>query len=99
MIICGGDGTIHWVMNELTKHDLDLRSVAFGVLPIGTGNDFCRSIGWNPDKADFTLKGLIKQLGEWEEAIIKKYDLWDVHVETYKNGRIYDIKDCKEILK
>jgi hypothetical protein len=26
---------------------------------------------------------------------ISKYDIWDVSIETYKNGKIYDIKDCK----
>jgi len=55
-----------------------LRNIVFGVLPIGTGNDFCRSIGWSPDKIYFTLRGLIMQFEQWNEAVVKKYDLWDV---------------------
>ena len=46
IIICGGDGTINWVINELIKHEVNLGKCLFGVIPIGTGNDFCRSIGW-----------------------------------------------------
>jgi diacylglycerol kinase family enzyme len=44
-IICGGDGTFNWVINELTKWKIDISKMVFAMLPIGTGNDFCRSLG------------------------------------------------------
>ena len=62
VIICGGDGTVHWVVNELIRKGIDMRKVAIGVLPIGTGNDFCRSIGWDPEKTDLSLKGISRRL-------------------------------------
>lgn len=46
VIICGGDGTIPWVLGELLGVGVNLRHVVIGVIPIGTGNDFSRSLGW-----------------------------------------------------
>ena len=46
MIICGGDGTVNWVLNDFAKNNIDMTKVVFGLLPIGTGNDLCRSLGW-----------------------------------------------------
>lgn len=40
IVACGGDGTISQVVNGLAKTDTVL-----GVLPIGSGNDFVKSIG------------------------------------------------------
>lgn len=38
----GGDGTVHSVVNALVPY---LDKVRFGIVPLGTGNDFCRSFG------------------------------------------------------
>ncbi|MCR5264360.1 MAG: YegS/Rv2252/BmrU family lipid kinase [Clostridiales bacterium] len=43
---CGGDGTVNDVLNGLMGHP----NAALGIIPIGTGNDFCRSL---PDAGDF----------------------------------------------
>jgi diacylglycerol kinase (ATP) len=40
VIVAGGDGSVHRMINWLAG----LR-VTFGVLPLGTGNDLCRSLG------------------------------------------------------
>ena len=36
---CGGDGTINEVLNGVIRH----KNVYLGIIPIGTGNDFCRN--------------------------------------------------------
>ena len=46
VIVCGGDGTVSWVLNKLSKYVIKLADLVFGILPIGTGNDMCRSLGW-----------------------------------------------------
>jgi diacylglycerol kinase (ATP) len=46
VVICGGDGTIPWVLSELYEAGVELSQVVIGILPIGTGNDFSRSLGW-----------------------------------------------------
>lgn len=46
VIICGGDGTIPWVLSTILNEGINLTRVIFGIIPIGTGNDFSRSLGW-----------------------------------------------------
>ncbi len=46
IIACGGDGTLNEVLNGVIKYE----NVAVGVVPIGTGNDFCRNF---PEAGDF----------------------------------------------
>ncbi len=50
LVVIGGDGTLHEVMNSLYPHDLNI-PVAY--IPAGSGNDFSRGIGFtrNPIKA------------------------------------------------
>ena len=45
-IVCGGDGTIMWVVSEMNKHKIDVMKVPLGVIPLGTGNDFSQYLGW-----------------------------------------------------
>ena len=35
VIVCGGDGTVMWVITELETHDINLEGVAIGVVPFG----------------------------------------------------------------
>ncbi len=44
--ICGGDGTVMWVVSELLKNDIAPMSVPLAVIPLGTGNDFSRNLNW-----------------------------------------------------
>ena len=53
VIICGGDGTIIWVVEEMVFAGIDVDKVVFGVIPIGTGNDFSRTLGWGTDPINF----------------------------------------------
>ncbi len=46
VIVCGGDGTVLWVVEELVRYGIDTLEVPIGIIPIGTGNDFSRAMGW-----------------------------------------------------
>lgn len=37
VLCCGGDGTVNWVLDELSLLNMTVRS--FGIIPLGTGND------------------------------------------------------------
>lgn len=61
VVICGGDGTIPWVLSELLAIGIDLSKIVIGIIPIGTGNDFSRSLGWGTTPVKITannFKGL-----------------------------------------
>lgn len=46
VVICGGDGSVLWVVKEVIEAGVDIHKIVFGIIPIGTGNDFSRTLGW-----------------------------------------------------
>lgn len=46
LVICGGDGTVMWVVTELHTFEIDHSKVPIAMLPLGTGNDFSQILGW-----------------------------------------------------
>ncbi len=57
LILIGGDGTLHRILNAIGHRNLHL--FTFGIIPVGTGNDFARSleIPLNPQLA---LKAMLE---------------------------------------
>ena len=53
-VICGGDGTVMWVVSELAKHGIDPNAVLLSIIPLGTGNDFSRNLGWGKGQDQLT---------------------------------------------
>lgn len=53
VVAIGGDGTVHEVVNGLMQCPADGRP-ALGVVPIGSGNDFCANIGL-PTEAELAI--------------------------------------------
>jgi len=46
LLIVGGDGTMNEAVNAMMTHGtINKSKVCFGVIPIGTGNDWCRTQG------------------------------------------------------
>jgi diacylglycerol kinase (ATP) len=58
IIICGGDGSINETVNQLLASD-NTRHIQCGVLPMGTGNDFAKSLEVKNNLKE--LKALIEQ--------------------------------------
>lgn len=46
VVICGGDGTVNFVINALKEKDLDPE---IGIIPAGTANDFAYALGMKSD--------------------------------------------------
>jgi YegS/Rv2252/BmrU family lipid kinase len=54
VVAAGGDGTVHEVLNGLMQHPAESRP-ALAVLPTGSGNDTCRTLGIPFDLAEAAL--------------------------------------------
>ncbi|XP_034003630.1 diacylglycerol kinase eta isoform X4 [Trematomus bernacchii] len=75
ILVCGGDGSVGWVLSEIDKLNLH-KQCQLGVLPLGTGNDLARVLGWGPSCDDDTQ--LPTTLEKLERASTKMLDRWSI---------------------
>lgn len=59
LFLVGGDGTIHEGLNGLMRRQ-DKKRIPVGLLPNGTGDDFCGSLGLNINDTLNALKLALK---------------------------------------
>ncbi|XP_065179146.1 diacylglycerol kinase eta-like [Sycon ciliatum] len=75
VLICGGDGTVGWVLSAMDR--VGIRGQChFGILPLGTGNDLARVLGWGSSIADDHL--LSSLLTQMEQSRLRKLDRWSI---------------------
>ncbi|XP_012271942.1 diacylglycerol kinase epsilon [Orussus abietinus] len=77
ILVAGGDGTIAWLLNSI--HKLQLKPVpAVAILPVGTGNDLSRVLGWGKQHDD-DLDPL-KVLRQIQAARNVELDRWSLSI-------------------
>ncbi|XP_029041823.1 diacylglycerol kinase epsilon isoform X1 [Osmia bicornis bicornis] len=80
ILVAGGDGTIAWFLT--TIHKLGLEPVpSVAVIPLGTGNDLSRVLGWG--KEHDPNKDPAEILQELQAAKQVELDRWTVTVKPY----------------
>ncbi|XP_078039440.1 diacylglycerol kinase epsilon isoform X1 [Augochlora pura] len=80
VLVAGGDGTIAWLLNAIHKLQLE-PSPSVAIIPLGTGNDLSRVLGWGKEHDLYRDPTLI--LEEIQAAREVKLDRWTVTVDPY----------------
>ncbi|XP_068136699.1 diacylglycerol kinase delta isoform X2 [Hyperolius riggenbachi] len=81
ILVCGGDGSVGWVLSEIDALNLH-KQCQLGVLPLGTGNDLARVLGWGSAcDDDAQLPQILEKL---ERAGTKMLDRWSIMVYETK---------------
>ena len=75
VLVCGGDGSVGWVLKEIDSLNLH-KQCQIGVVPLGTGNDLARVLGWGSALDDDNQ--LPKLLESFERATTKMLDRWSM---------------------
>ncbi|CAH0489823.1 unnamed protein product [Peronospora farinosa] len=77
ILVCGGDGTVGWILGALDEIRAP-RQPPIAVLPLGTGNDLARVLGWG---ASFSAPTDVSELlSEVEAAHVSLLDRWEVNI-------------------
>ncbi|XP_034166241.2 diacylglycerol kinase delta isoform X4 [Pangasianodon hypophthalmus] len=97
ILVCGGDGSVGWVLSEIDALMLH-KQCQLGVLPLGTGNDLARVLGWGSACDDDTqLPQILEKL---ERASTKMLDRWSIMVYETKFPRQHSsstvTEDCSD---
>uniref|UniRef100_A0A7I4YMC1 Diacylglycerol kinase n=1 Tax=Haemonchus contortus TaxID=6289 RepID=A0A7I4YMC1_HAECO len=75
VLVCGGDGTVGWVLGAFDRLGLH-NKCQLAILPLGTGNDLARVLGWGHAFYDDTQ--LPQLLRTFERAHTRMLDRWSV---------------------
>ncbi|MCL1900888.1 MAG: diacylglycerol kinase family lipid kinase [Firmicutes bacterium] len=65
IVAVGGDGTVFEVLNGIENFDINL-----GIIPCGTGNDFCKAINISPKNIINTLENILTKPAKYTDFIL-----------------------------
>lgn len=82
VLACGGDGTVGWVLSVIDQIGMS-PAPAVGVLPLGTGNDLARALGWGGGYTDEPISKILTNIGSSDVLLL---DRWSLEVEKNPDG-------------
>ncbi len=80
LVVAGGDGSIHEAVNGMLRSEYDL---AFGVIPVGTGNDFAKASSIPLDWEQATMR-IVEAVAD--ETKTRRIDLGVMNDRYFANG-------------
>ncbi|KAM4732613.1 diacylglycerol kinase theta isoform 2-T2 [Anableps anableps] len=92
VLVCGGDGTIGWVLGvlETIRHKLVCREPPIGIVPLGTGNDLARILRWGPGYSGEDPHHILASVDEADEVQMDRWtillDAQDISEDGKDNG-------------
>jgi len=83
ILVCGGDGSVGWVLGALEQLDLSYIP-PLAILPLGTGNDLARTFGWGGGYTGSSVLPVLQQVGR---AHVELLDRWTVACRSLDDKR------------
>lgn len=79
VLVCGGDGSIRWILN--TIESLHLKTpIPVAVLPLGTGNDLARVLGWGRGyNMDDNIPEILVGVKDAHRVLL---DRWEIELQS-----------------
>ena len=77
ILVCGGDGTVAWILQALEDFPEVNPPPPVGIIPLGTGNDLARVLGWGGGFNNDLMSELLTQIQEAHPAVL---DRWEVRI-------------------
>jgi len=74
VLVCGGDGTAKWIMNCLEDIGPECWP-PIAILPLGTGNDLARVLGWG---GGYNNESIVEFLAQVQRAHVVVVDRWEL---------------------
>ncbi|KAA8541014.1 hypothetical protein F0562_024848 [Nyssa sinensis] len=92
ILICGGDGTVGWVLDAIDKQNF-VSPPPVAILPAGTGNDLARVLSWGGGLGSVERQGgLCTVLHHIEHAAVTILDRWKIAIVNQQGKHLQSPK-------